>query len=60
MILVPKLVSNVLSKSAVANLVAIEFVIVVLQLASSPSSEANSFTVSSVLGALSTSASIFS
>jgi len=59
-VLVPSLVSNVLLKSAVANLVAIEFVIVVLKLASSPSADASSFNVSSVLGALSTSASTLS
>ena len=41
------------------SLAAIEFVTVVLKLASSPSAAANSFNVSSVLGALSTSASIF-
>ena len=51
--------SNVELKSAIASLVAIEFVIVVLKLASSPSAAANSFNVSNVTGAESTNASIF-
>ena len=48
------LVSNVVGKSAVANFVAIEFVTVVEKFASSPNAAANSFSVSSVAGALST------
>ena len=53
------LVSNVELKSALASFVAIEFVTVVEKLASSPNAAANSFSVSNVPGAESTSASIF-
>ena len=54
MSLVPNQVSAVLVKSAVDNFVAIEFVTVVEKFASSPNAAANSFSVSNVVGAVST------
>ena len=54
MLFVPIQVSAVDVKSDIANLVAIEFVTVVLKFASSPKAAANSFSVSRVAGAEST------